>query len=235
MDQAGSWHPPPQRQVQRLECQLGAQVRPYGPPDHAPREQVEDHRQIQPALPRPEVGDVGDPAFVRALRVEVAPEHVRRHGQPMGAVGGVPEPLLGHAHEAQFPQQAGDPFLAHREAFLLELLVDPRAPVGASAGRMDGSDAHRQPGVLALPAARPALRPRVVATGGDAQHPAQTSYGVVDLLRMNKREPHACSFAKKAAAFFKIVRSSRSTRTSRRRVRSSSFSSVVSPPVGLWA
>src|SRR5207249_5713777 len=52
------------------------------------------------------------------------------------------------------------------------------------------------------------------------------------LLRGDEREPHAFSFAKKAAAVFRLPRSIRSVRFSRRRRPSSSRSSVVSAPAG---
>src|SRR5262249_47035273 len=50
------------------------------------------------------------------------------------------------------------------------------------------------------------------------------------LLRLDERELHPFSFAKKAAAFFSISRSTRSSRTSLRSFASSSFSSLVSVP-----
>ncbi|CAA9244245.1 MAG: hypothetical protein AVDCRST_MAG77-1694, partial [uncultured Chloroflexi bacterium] len=38
--------PPPQRQVERREHQLGAQVVGHGPPDDGAAEAVEHHRQV---------------------------------------------------------------------------------------------------------------------------------------------------------------------------------------------
>src|SRR5439155_7438879 len=74
--------------------------------------------------------------------------------------------------------------------------------------------------------------PSVEAGAADTEHAAERLHGVLGLpLGDEPEDAHRISpsFAKKAAAFFKISRSSRSTRTSRRSRRSSSRSSVVGP------
>ena len=73
------------------------------------------------------------------------------------------------------------------------------------------------------------LRPRVVARTRDLKHAAHDRDRVLRLPRSDEPEHHhriPLSFAKKAAAFFKISRSSASTLTSRRNRRSSSRSSL---------
>ena len=82
---------------------------------------------------------------------------------------------------------------------------------------------YLQPVVVPLVCARAPMQPGVVSAWRHLQHAAQAPHGVVGLLLVNERESHAFSFAKKAAAFFRISRSSRNTRTSRRSVRSSVF------------
>ena len=66
------------RHLQRVEAELGAHVIGDRPADDAAREQVEDDGEVQPALPRPHVRDVGRPHAVRRRRFEVPVEHVRR-------------------------------------------------------------------------------------------------------------------------------------------------------------
>jgi hypothetical protein len=52
---------PPQRHLERVEHQVGAEMVGELPAhDHA-RVHVEDERDVQPALPRRHVGDVGEP------------------------------------------------------------------------------------------------------------------------------------------------------------------------------
>src|SRR5207249_4361238 len=74
--------------------------------------------------------------------------------------------------------------------------------------------------------------PGVEAGAADSEHAAERLHGVLGLPRGDEpKDAHRLSpsFAKKAAAFFKISRSSRSTRTSRRSRRNSSRSSLVRP------
>src|SRR5690606_5539647 len=65
------------------------------------------------------------------------------------------------------------------------------------------------------------LGPAAVAAGGDLEHSAQDRDGEAGLLRVDELESHEFSFAKKAAAFFRISRSISSTLI---RLRSSRFS-----------
>ena len=137
--QTGGGHASPQRQLQRLQGQLRPQVRLHGPPDDAARVQVEHDRQIQPALPRPDEGDVGGPTLVGRVGLDVTREHVGGDGPAVRAVGGVPEASRGQAHEPRNVRrtQAGRVTLptAPRSA-RAELLVDTRAPIARLAAWM---------------------------------------------------------------------------------------------------
>ena len=69
-----------------------------GPADDPAREQVQHDRQVQPALGRPDVGEVGHPALVRRRRLELPIQHVRCDRAPAArprpraadAAGGAP-------------------------------------------------------------------------------------------------------------------------------------------------
>src|SRR6185503_13617267 len=96
--------------------------------------------------------------------------------------------------------------------------------------RVDRSDLHAQACVdLPAPGRRPPL-PRVEPRPRDLQRAAQQPDWKRGLLRGDERKPHGFSFAKKAVAFFRMSRSIRNVRTSRRRRANSSRSSVVSAP-----
>jgi hypothetical protein len=45
--------------------------------DHAPGVQIQDHRQIEPALAGPDIADVARPFLIGPVRSEVAPKQVR--------------------------------------------------------------------------------------------------------------------------------------------------------------
>ena len=69
----------PDRHRHRGGDQIGAQVLINGLPDHPPRTAVPDRAQIQPALTRSQVGDVGGPHPIQRAGVEPAPHQVSRH------------------------------------------------------------------------------------------------------------------------------------------------------------
>ena len=80
----------------------------------------------------------------------------------------------------------------------------------------------------------------LIAAGGNAQHTAVASDGIVRLLALHERvDPHRDallsrdSWAKKAVAFLRISRTSRRMRFSRRNRRNSSYSSLVKPSLRL--
>src|SRR5216684_2566335 len=87
-----------------------------------------------------------------------------------------------------------------------------------------GTGARRRPGRRRAPV------PGVEARARHLERPAQQPDRDGGLLHGDEREPHAFSLAKKAVAFFRMSRSIRSVRFSRRRRPSSSRSSVVSVP-----
>src|SRR5713226_4154661 len=98
---------------------------------------------------------------------------------------------------------------------------------------MNRADARREFRVGARPRRWRPLAPRIVAAGGDGQHPAHRGNPVYGLIRVHELErrdgTEPVSVANQAAAFDSISRSSRSTRFSRRNRLSSSRSAVASP------
>ncbi len=111
--------------------------------------------------------------------------------------------------------------------------MHPRHTVSASGSLVDRPDRSAQL-LVAPPTIRPpSPSPRVVPAGGDAQHPAYRSHPMFGLIRLHEFEDLPgtvpVSRANQAAAFFRISRSSRSWRFSRRSRPSSSRSTVVNP------
>jgi hypothetical protein len=68
MDRPRSGSPVPDRHLQRVDDQFGAQVVGHCPTDDAAAEAVDDDRQIEPALGGGVLGDVGDVEPVRPRR-----------------------------------------------------------------------------------------------------------------------------------------------------------------------
>src|SRR5206468_10381206 len=81
--------------------------------------------------------------------------------------------------------------------------VNPRAAVALPVLGMDRRDREAQPGVRLRPRRRRARVPCVEPRARDLQRAAQQPDREGGLLRDDKREPHGCSFAKKAVAFLR--------------------------------
>src|SRR5215218_2189288 len=114
-----------------------------------------------------------------------------------------------------------------------QLGVNARTAVDLAVDPVDLTDALDQPLVLERPRAGRALGPSVIARTRHAEYPAQSADRVAGLLRIDEPEDHrrvlsSCA-ARKAAAFFKISRSSARIRFSRRSRRNSSRSSLLRP------
>ena len=79
------------RHRQRLLREITGKPRLQRPADHGAGVEVEDHRQIEPALRGPDIGDVPSPYLVGLRDRELAIEHVRRHWHPVIRLrGGAP-------------------------------------------------------------------------------------------------------------------------------------------------
>src|SRR5690349_9028733 len=87
--------------------------------------------------------------------------------------------------------------------------------VALRALEMNRADAYAERVLLAGTRTGRALGEGVVALPRDTQQPAQRCDREAGLLRVDERELHSLSFAKKAAAFFRISRSIRSESFSR--------------------
>jgi hypothetical protein len=110
--------------------------------------------------------------------------------------------------------------------------MDAASAVGATALAVDDGDPVGEPGVGESAIRRRPPLPGMEAEAGDAKQPAHQRDRVVGLLRRDEPiQAHrvSLSFAKKAAAFFKISRSCSSSSTRRRSSRNSSCSSPVRP------
>jgi hypothetical protein len=196
---------PSERHVERLHRDMAVVHRAEGPADDEPREQVEDDREVQLALRRAQLGGVPNPSLVRPLGREVAREQILSHRLPVVAVGGVLEPPLRPAHQPLLLHQPDDSLAAHLDALLLQRAVDSWAPVLPSALRAPRvclAHLHTQQLVSLVVCARRPLLPRVEARLRHVERPAQPGNPQLGLLR-DEREPHAFSFAKKAAAFLR--------------------------------
>jgi hypothetical protein len=79
---------PPDRHDQSVRDQLSHHRGAHRPADNAAGEEIDDDGNIEPALGRPEIGEVGNPLLVRLLGLELAVEEIGWH-RDRGAFTGI--------------------------------------------------------------------------------------------------------------------------------------------------
>src|SRR2546422_1327049 len=218
---------------QRLDGELPRDPVAQCPANNAAREQVQDDHEVQPALARPEVRDVGHPGRVRCRDRELPIENVGRHREVMLRVRRALEAALLPRAQALLPHEARHAMAPNVVALCLEFPIDPGTPVAPATGRMGGGDVHGELLILAAPRRHRTSSRRIEPGATDPEHRAEQVDRERGLLSRDEGELHPCSLAKKAVAFFRMSRSIRSVFTSRRNCVSSARSSVVSGPLPL--
>ena len=73
--------------LQRLDRQIGFHAAADGPADDAPRMQIEDDSEIQPALAGPDIADIARTFLIGPIRCEVTIQQVQRDIERVVAVG----------------------------------------------------------------------------------------------------------------------------------------------------
>jgi hypothetical protein len=120
-----------QRLVERRESQQSVVGRAGSPTDDAPRKEVEQHREIEPAFARRDVRDVADPGLVGSFGLEAALEHVRGDRMRVVRVGRAAKTTLSSALEPAFSHEPLDALLADAYATSAKLAVHAGAAVDA--------------------------------------------------------------------------------------------------------
>src|SRR3989449_3302634 len=215
---------------QRLDGELPRDPIAQRTADDPAREEVQDDDQVQPALTRPEVRDVGHPGHVLGRDRELPIEDVGGHREVVVRVRRALEAPLLPRSQALFSHQARHAMAPHVVALCLEFPIDPGTPVAAATGRMGGGDVHGELLILASPRRHRTSLRRVEPGATDPEYRAEQVDRKRGLLSRDEGELHPCSLAKKAVAFFRMSRSIRSVLFSRRKCASSARSSVVSAP-----
>ena len=149
---------------------------PAAPHDHA-REQVHDDRQVEPALPRADVGDVGDPGLVGPRRGESSLQEIRdqdrwRPDRPAPRAIPMQRAKIGLAH------QPGHAMLAADFARFPEIEKAPRRAVDAVTCHEGSPNQAKEAGVLLRTVRNRLLTPLVVAAWCDAENATHRLHGV---------------------------------------------------------
>ena len=205
------------RHLQGRQRQPTTQSRAHRPTDHPARTQIQQHSQIQPASPCRNIGDISRPDRIGSRDLELTRESIRGHWPPVFRVCRDPEPASKGAFQAVVTHQARHPVSAAAKATPAQLVVDPRAPIPATALAMNRPDLEQQTAILS---ATPALRtmvPGVVTTGRDLQDSTHHVQRKLPSVPANECEPHRWRSETMPSAFFRMSRSIVTRSRSRRR------------------
>ena len=182
----------PGRHVQRVQDELGAQVRGHRPTNHPPAPGIDDHSEVQEPRPGWDVGDVGHPQLVWSVRAEVALDQIRRGTGVLVAPGrlwtapppaGSPDP--GPLHEPAHP------LLTDPLAGFLEIRVDAGPAIDPSVLTPHRLNPLRELFIPFRSSRRLAIQPGIVAAGGEIQHTAHRPHRKVGLIRLHELEPRS--------------------------------------------
>lgn len=122
---------------ERRRSQLLRQAAPPPPGNDPTRVEIEHHRQIEPALGGPNVGNTPGPHPIRSLDRELAIEGIFGHGPPMIRLGGGAPPLDGLGSEAVLAYQPSHTMLADTVSLLTQRVPD--AGTARNCAGLDGS------------------------------------------------------------------------------------------------
>lgn len=153
-------------------CEREVAVQPVAdrPADDTAGEQIDDHRQIEPPLARPDIGDVHTLFLVRGRRREILVDDVGRDRPSMLAVGGSLEPPLLPAAQAVLAHQPRRAPTPDGKTLILQLPRHARTAIGAVRQRECRADMRQHHHVVLLSLAGGAVLPDEVAALADAEY-----------------------------------------------------------------
>jgi len=189
--------PPPDYHHQSIGDELRGHGCVHRPADHAPREQIDDGSNIEPALRRPHIGEVGESFAVGRRGFEDAVEHIRSDGGslPFTQIGGQATPSRMRSESLQ-PHQSLYPMQPARHS--IRQHVVPPAPGAISPVSRQEAGANLRTQFIIAPTALTARsgQPSIKATSRDTERPAQPSRRPDHPVLRDEGELRVDSFAK---------------------------------------
>ena len=196
MNESRRWPTRSQGDPQGLKGQGVTDAIGGGPADDAPREDIDDDGEKEPALASTDLRDVGDPESIRPVGSKV-PEHEVGSGREIASTGGneakAPRGLSAQAFQAH-PARHAMPSCAVPSR--TQRSIDSRRSVDATVLSMHGMDAFQQRRILSISLALWTVAPGVEAAAGDLEHAAELAYREGLPLLLDEAELHFCSSAK---------------------------------------
>jgi hypothetical protein len=159
----------------------------HGPPNDHAREQVQHHRQVQPAFIRRNRGDIRDPSGMGARSRKIAIEQIGREMSCRIAArrdGLVRAVMLGL--QAQCLHQPHHPFASTTDATRLQGGVNAWAAVDLAIVLKNRLDFGGQPGIFSLVSTHGSLTRSVIATHRNLKNLAHQRHRILLLMLCNK-------------------------------------------------
>ncbi len=117
------------RHVERVEHELGTQMRCHGPTDDTPAEDVQDDRKKQKAGPRRHVGYVSDPKLIRCGRCKVPLDQIRCRSRIAIAYRGLETLATTGSLNSPLPHETRNTLVACVNTFITQVRLDARTAV----------------------------------------------------------------------------------------------------------
>jgi len=225
VNQARRWSLAAHRTPQSLRRQILRHSRPHRIPHQFAGEDVLYACEIKPSFICHDVGNVGDPHFIRSCRLEGLVQQIVRHWKSVARIRGGLEPALLLTAQAELLPQSDDPVPPCTEALGGQLWLQPQWPIRLAGLNMSSLDRDLQ-SLIILRALRWRTIVRCVEPAARyVEDAAQQAKRVIESHRFYERVPGSDSLAKYAVAFFSTSFSMRSTASSLRSFATSASSS----------
>ena len=185
----------PDRHHERVGDELRGHLGLHRPADHPAGEKVDDGRNIQPALCGPDIGEVGDPALVGPLGMELPIERVGSDCRPLALIPRQPSSAWPRA-QCLRPHQPLDPMQATIDAFSQHVSPDAARAIGAIRADEACPDLRANLLVVTRTLARRPVEPGMEARSRHIQRFTKPRHRPDTTVLRDEREPHVTSFAK---------------------------------------
>jgi hypothetical protein len=154
VEQAQRGAPPGQGHFEGGEREVAGDSIAHGPTDGEAGAEVHDHGEVQPALARRNVGDIGDPRLVWRGLLKLPRQDVRGDRTWVTRISGDSKLPAPTGRQTASPHQPRHALATRAAAAGAELGVNARAPIPSSALGVDRRDLEAQPLVGSVPRRR---------------------------------------------------------------------------------
>jgi len=173
------------RRTADIEHQFAVNRGTRRPADDQTREQIHDDREVEPALPRADVGDIGDPGGVWPRGGELPLQEIRDEerwlaGRP------APNPIPMQRAQVVLAHQASDTMLTAGFPRLSQIEKDAGSAINAVTRDERCANQSKESGIFLIVVRNRSLQPQVVAADRDPEDAAHHLDAVLISMGLNE-------------------------------------------------